>query len=100
MKIESYFANQYAPRNALAFYHIIMCKCKTCLPGPREAIASKRPTNGSNPVWTSREAPHQRPDAQLQDSRAARGQRVRRRGAQVRAHAAADHGRGESDPHP
>ena len=46
-------------------------------------------------MWTSREAPHQRPDAQLQDSRAARGQRVRRRGAQVRAHAAADHGRGE-----
>ena len=50
-------------------------------------------------MWTSREAPHQRPDAQLQDSRAARGQRVRRRGAQVRAHAAADHGRGESEPH-
>ena len=47
-------------------------------------------------MWTSREAPHQRPDAQLQDSRAARGQRVRRRGAQVRAHAAADHGRGEA----
>ena len=49
-------------------------------------------------MWTSREAPHQRPDAELQDSGAARGQRVRRRGAQVRAHAAADHGRGESEP--
>ena len=47
-------------------------------------------------MWTSREAPHQRPDAELQDSGAARGQRVRRRGAQVRAHAAADHGRGET----
>ena len=54
--------------------------------------------NRSNPVWTSREAPHQRPDAELQDSGAARGQRVRRRGAQVRAHTAADHGRGESEP--
>ena len=31
MKIESYVANQYASRDALAFYHIIMCKCKTCL---------------------------------------------------------------------
>ena len=70
---------------------------KSNLPGPREAIASKCP-NRSNPVWTSREAPHQRPDAELQDSGAARGQRVRRRGAQVRAHAAADHGRGESEP--
>ena len=31
MKIESYVANQYAPRDAFAFNHIIMCKCKTCL---------------------------------------------------------------------
>ena len=37
----------------------------------------------------------QRPDGLLPEAGAARGQRVGGRAAEVRAHAAADHGRGE-----
>ena len=40
----------------------------------------------------------ERPDGLLPEAGAARGQRVGGRAAEVRAHAAADHGRGESEP--
>lgn len=49
----------------------------------------------SNCGWPAREEAHQWPDEVLQEPREAGRQRVRGRGAEVRADAAADHGCGE-----
>ena len=49
----------------------------------------------SNCGWPAREEAHQWPHEVIQEPREAGRQRVRGRGAEVRADAAADHGRGE-----